>query len=146
MLNAKATCFLRRQSQAEDAENIRHAETGMRQRIAWIGGHGSFEPIQGDGQSVRQMKESPTPAQLVIIGRQVCRWPLAYLRDRGTVDLPWNRRRDGLHNFVLNGEQIGQISIISFGPDMIAGTGLDELRRNADAVPNLADTTFNYVP
>src|SRR5262245_9957516 len=92
MLNAKATCFLRRQSQAEDAENIRHAETGMRQRIAWIGGHGSFEPIQGDGQSVRQMKESPTPAQLVIIGRQVCRWPLAYLRDRGTVDLPWNRR------------------------------------------------------
>src|SRR5260370_11971547 len=58
-------------------------------------------------------------------------------------------RRDcdcyGLGNLVLQCENIGNFAIVTVGPDMFAGLGLDQLRGDADAVADPAQAGFEDV-
>ena len=55
-------------------------------------------------------------------------------------------RRDcdchGLGNLVLQCENIGNFAIVTVGPDMFAGLGLNQLRGDADAVAGPAQAAF----
>src|SRR5262245_11294415 len=49
---------------------------------------------------------------------------------------------DGLRNLVLDGENVGEIAVVAFGPDMIPGRAVDQLRTDADAASGLAHAAF----
>ncbi len=55
---------------------------------------------------------------------------------------------EGLDNspsyFVLELENVGEVAIIAFRPQVTAGSCVDELGRNADAVSGAADRSFEY--
>ena len=58
-------------------------------------------------------------------------------------------RRDGdghgLSDFVLHGENVGKVTVVALGPDMIAGFGLDKLCGHPDAVAGFTETAFEHV-
>src|SRR5215471_21800635 len=59
-----------------------------------------------------------------------------------------NRERadDLLHNLVLGREDVGEIAIEPFRPQMPAAASIDELRRDAHAIAGLADAALEYEP
>ena len=60
-----------------------------------------------------------------------------------------NRRgdRDGdrLGDLVLHREDIGEITVVPLGPHVLAGFGLDQLRRDTNAIAGFAQTPLEYV-
>src|SRR6476646_5656396 len=63
----------------------------------------------------------------------------------GLAQLDLKRGYDLAREFVLHGENIGEITIEALGPDMRTALCVDELAGNADAVARLAHTTFQHV-
>ena len=53
---------------------------------------------------------------------------------------------DGGGDFVLNGEDIGQLAIEALRPELVAAFGIDELRRDAHAIAGRANAAFEAVP
>ena len=57
-------------------------------------------------------------------------------------------RRDGdgrgLSDFILHGENVGEITVVALGPDMIAGLGLNKLCGHPNAVAGFTDTAFEH--
>ena len=53
--------------------------------------------------------------------------------------------RNCLGDLVLNSENIDQIAVVSFSPQMVAGNDLDELGRDANAVPRTTHTAFQHI-
>jgi hypothetical protein len=49
---------------------------------------------------------------------------------------------DGGGDFILDGEDVGHLAVVTLGPEMVSIRGLDELGRHADAVTGLADAPF----
>ena len=66
---------------------------------------------------------------------------LAGLRD----ELHLQRTGDGLRDVVLNGEDVGQLAVVPFRPQMIAVLRVDELCRHADPASRAADAAFENV-
>src|ERR1700719_3691196 len=60
-----------------------------------------------------------------------------------------NLRLDGCHDpigdLILNGENVLQRSIVSFGPNMDAGFSVDELRGDTHARPGIANASLQHV-
>src|SRR5258708_32858510 len=60
-----------------------------------------------------------------------------------------NGRSDGdryrLGDLVLDREDIGEIAVVTLGPDVVAGFGLDQLRGDADAVAGFTQAAFEHV-
>ena len=52
---------------------------------------------------------------------------------------------DGLRDFVLDGEDVVELAVVAFGPDLRGAADLDELRGDADAVPGFAHAAFQDV-
>ena len=55
------------------------------------------------------------------------------------------RVRDLARDLILQREEVGEIAVIAFGPDVLAGLGLDELRSDADAIAGFAQAAFEDV-
>jgi hypothetical protein len=55
------------------------------------------------------------------------------------------RAGDALRDLVLNGKHVGQLAIVSVGPEMVPGFGIDQLRCDANPVTRAADTAFEHV-
>ena len=55
------------------------------------------------------------------------------------------RADDRLGDFVLDGEDVGQVAVVALGPDMIAGGAVDQLRADAQPIAGLADAAFDEV-
>src|SRR5258708_15962323 len=60
-----------------------------------------------------------------------------------------NGRSDGdryrLGDLVLDREDIGEIAVVTLGPDVVAGFGLDQLRGDADPVPGFSQASSHHV-
>src|SRR5215469_8042519 len=56
-----------------------------------------------------------------------------------------NRDRHRLSDLILHRENVSEFTIIAFGPDVVAGLGLDQLRGDADAVAGTSHGAFEYV-
>ncbi len=63
----------------------------------------------------------------------------------GGVELRLDRRDDGLGDFVLHGEHVGEIAVVALRPEVTAGGHVDELGRDADVVAVLAHAAFDDV-
>ena len=48
-----------------------------------------------------------------------------------------DRADHAVDDLVLHGEQVGKVPVVSLGPHVVAGLGLDQLRAHADPVPGL---------
>src|SRR5215469_12977814 len=55
------------------------------------------------------------------------------------------RCRHRLANLGLHREDVGQIAVVTFGPDMITGLGLDQLGGYPDSVSGFAEAAFEHV-
>ena len=49
------------------------------------------------------------------------------------VEVGLDHRHHALGDVVLDGEEVAQLAVIALGPDVLAGFGIDELRRDAHA-------------
>ena len=49
---------------------------------------------------------------------------------------------DGLGDIVLDGEDVGELAVVAFGPEMIAVLCVDQLRGHADPASRAADAPF----
>src|SRR6266404_2113505 len=63
----------------------------------------------------------------------------------GRADLRLHRRRNRVGNLVLNRENVLNWSIVSLGPKMAAGFGVDQLCRDTDALPGTGDAPLQYI-
>ena len=63
----------------------------------------------------------------------------------GLVHMSGEDRDDRAGNLILDCKDIFELSIVSFGPTVGAGRGIDELRRDADAIAGAADAAFEDV-
>ena len=59
-------------------------------------------------------------------------------------DLDDKSRDDVRRDFVLYGEDVGQLAVIAFGPNMVAGHGFNELSRNPQPLPGFSHAAFQY--
>ena len=95
-------------------------------REMWRMGNGALEQTLGLGVVVQvetiEMPQAPLIAlpDIKIIGRQALR-PLPL----DLINLRPDGGNDGLGNLVLYGEYIGQVAVITFGPDMVARDSAD---------------------
>ena len=91
------------------------------------------------------LAEMPHPALIGAPGIKTC-WRLAH---RPLLLGGSDGRRDsdgrGLSDFILHNENIGEITVIALGPDMIAGLGLNKLCGHPDAVAGFTETAFEHV-
>src|SRR5262249_21582718 len=60
-------------------------------------------------------------------------------------DMHCKDRNDGARNFVLDGKDVFQCSIVTFGPAVSPRAGIDQLCSNADAVTDPADATLEHI-
>jgi hypothetical protein len=60
-------------------------------------------------------------------------------------DLRFDRGNDHRGDLVLDREDVGNGAIVTLGPDMRAGRGIDELARNAQAIAGLANASFQNI-
>src|SRR6266446_589662 len=60
----------------------------------------------------------------------------------GRVQLWLDRRHDPFGDFVLQCKDVGKLTIVTLGPDMISASRLNELGADADAVASPAHTAF----
>ena len=55
------------------------------------------------------------------------------------------RDRDAARDLVLQGEQVAQIASQPFRPQMRVGSGIDQLRVDADLVTRSANAPFQHI-
>ena len=48
----------------------------------------------------------------------------------------------GKRNLVLKGEDVGQLTVVSLGPNVVAGKRVQELARDAQVLPSFAHASF----
>src|SRR5262245_28048118 len=63
----------------------------------------------------------------------------------GLVDLGHQDRNDRPGNLVLNSEDVLQLAVVTLGPKVSAGQGIDELGGDADAIAGPTDAAFENV-
>lgn len=50
-----------------------------------------------------------------------------------------------MSDFILNGKNVGQVTVVAVSPDMAAVVRVDELSCDANALSRLAHTAFEHV-
>ena len=60
-------------------------------------------------------------------------------------ELGFERGDDRRHDLVLHGEDVLEIAVVAFGPEMVAGCGLDQLRGDAHPRAGLAHAALQDV-
>src|SRR5262249_48903822 len=52
---------------------------------------------------------------------------------------------NGVRNLILDGKNVVQIAVVTFGPDMAVIGTVDQLRRDPNPAGRFAHTSFNYM-
>ena len=65
--------------------------------------------------------------------------------DLGRDDPGGYRAGDALRDLVLDGKHVGQLAVVSVGPEMVPGFGIDQLRRDPDPIAGTTDAAFDHV-
>src|SRR6185369_4498512 len=64
---------------------------------------------------------------------------------RGGLDAAGKRADDRSGHFVLDREDILELAVVAFGPDMPVGMRVDELHGDTDAIADLAHAAFEDI-
>src|ERR1700730_10294683 len=89
--------------------------------------------------------EMPQTALIGGPGIEVSRMHAHGALSLGRGDGRGNRDRCCLCNVVLHHKNVGEVAVVTLGPDMLASLGLDQLRGDADAVGGLTEAAFEHV-
>ena len=104
------------------------------------------EHVAAEAQEVLgRVVEELAALQIEIIGLDAGRGGLANGVDLGRHQPHLQLFDDGPGDLVLDGENVGQIAIIAFGPDMAAAAAVDQLAGDPQAVAGLADAAFEQI-
>ena len=87
----------------------------------------------------------PHPALVEFVGVLAALRPLGDALAFEFEDLRLDRAGDRVGDFILQFEQIGEVSVVSLGHQVMAGIGLDQLRRDADPAPRFAHAAFEDI-
>ena len=58
----------------------------------------------------------------------------------------FQREYDPVSDLVLQGKDVCEWAVVAFGPQMLAGGGIDQLGRDPHLVVRFADAAFQYIP
>src|SRR6202035_3193488 len=61
------------------------------------------------------------------------------------IDLRLDRRDDGLRDFILHREHIGETAIVTFRPDVAAGSDVIKLHGDTDTIATLAHAALDHI-
>src|SRR5215218_3328744 len=61
------------------------------------------------------------------------------------VEVRLDRRDDALGDLVLDGEEVAELAVVAVGPDVLAGLGVDELRRDPHAPASDSHAALEHV-
>src|SRR5271166_6470951 len=62
-----------------------------------------------------------------------------------SIELRFDRRDDRLGDLILHGEHVGKLAVVALRPEMAAGGGVVELRRDAYAVAASAHAALHHI-
>ena len=99
---------------------------------------------------ILERPKSRIATQDVVVGLQVFRPLQSCPLDFDRPDLRMEGAGDALDNLVLHREQVGHVAVVVFGPELAAGTCIDQLHRQAQpltgpthaALDDIADSQF----
>src|ERR1700730_8723606 len=134
------------QSTAQEQGMMALRDVGVRQRMSRIEGERTLE----DRERLDRMLRHPfvdlgLHLQNKIIGVETVR-PLAiHAFDFGETQARLDRTDDGQRDLVLKGEDIVRLSVVTLGPYMRSGCGINELPGYADAISRLAHAAFEHI-
>src|SRR5215471_7503898 len=103
------------------------------------------EPLRENVVLRSEFVEMP---QAALIGRpsiEVPRWLSYGPSELGIEDGRGDRDRHSLRDIVLHREDVGEIAVIAFSPDVLAGLRLDELPSDTDAIACFTQAAFEDV-
>ena len=121
-------------------------DTRVGRRVARIDGHSALE--QGEPRGVAASGVQPrllAAAQEKLVGFNVGGPPMSQPARLAGDQLDFECGHDLQRQLVLNGEDVGEITIEAVGPDMAAADRIDQLRRDPDPPARLAHATLEYV-
>ena len=124
---------------------LHHGETGERQRKLRIELDGLFEKRYGLQRRVA--KHVPPRCVIVRLNEKQIRvgvfgWPLIKPRFFVWRQFRLKGRRNFLREVGLNREDVGQIAIVIFRPNVLVVIRIDQLHVHSDAVADPTDTAF----
>src|SRR5262245_141419 len=125
-------------------------QDGIGAGIGWIGGKRQPHETPSlvklvHGERCGEIIKSIDRLQVIVMGLPTIRWFAARSFGFGLSDMHCKNRNDGTRNFVLNGKDVFQGSIVTFGPAVGPRAGVDQLCSNADAVTDAADAALKYI-
>src|SRR4030095_7680511 len=120
-------------------------ETGERQRKLWIELDGLFEKRYGLQRRVA--KHVPPRCVIVRLNEKQIRvgvfgWSLIKPRFFIWRQFRLKSRGNFLREIGLNREDVGQIAVVIFRPNVLVVIGIDQLHVHSDAITNPTDTAF----
>ena len=91
------------------------------------------------------LREQLQSAQVVAIGLEVGGWRLRQGLLLGALQVDLQRRNDLVRDVILDGEDVGQRSVIALCPDLAAIGAVDQPGRNSDPVAGAPDASFEHI-
>lgn len=87
--------------------------------------------------------EHLAPAQEEVVSLKTVRWGFGNVRFLTRSELNLKGINDATGDFVLDLENVGEIAIVAFGPEMSAVRSVDKMRCDADSVAGLANAALH---
>src|SRR5437667_8599628 len=87
----------------------------------------------------------PQPALVGAPGVEAAGWSANRTLPLGIGDRRGDCGGDCLGNLILDREDIGEIAVVPFGPNVVAALCLDQLACNPDAVARFAQAAFEHI-
>ncbi|MDE5444447.1 hypothetical protein GWG65_23965 [Bradyrhizobium sp. CSA207] len=93
----------------------------------------------------RSFAKMPQTALICRPGIKALRWLAHGASQLGVCNGGGKGGRQRFGEFVLHSENIGEIAVVALGPHMVAGSGLYQLRSDADPIAGLAHAAFEHI-
>src|SRR5262249_16229660 len=91
------------------------------------------------------MSKRPATPKLAIVCSQVLGWLPAKMFDRKTIEVARDHSRNCTHQLILDGKDVLQVTVVTLGPEMIAGRDLDKLRGHTHPITRFPYAALNHV-
>src|SRR5215469_18424518 len=110
--------------------------------VGWVRYNSPFKMLSRFEGALTSRVDDALPPQPVLIGSQDFRRLVPRLSERHFLKLNCHRSGYAARDLVLDGEDVGEFTVIALGPDMMAADSLDQLSRDADAFVRSSDASL----
>ena len=113
--------------------------------VVGIGPDSLLVPFKGYREPLGEMKIGPTAPELIVICAQIIGRFSSHIFHGKPIQQARNRRCDLPNHLILNVEDVFKVAVVPFGPQVIAGRGIQKLRRHAHSVACLAHAALDDI-